>query len=78
MKIDVITLDGAAGEALELRDDIFGIDEIRADILQHRRWITRGAGDGDRRIVDIGGEDRKFRPTFQRRARCSSSRMAIE
>jgi len=38
MKIDVITLDGAAGEAVELRDDIFGIDEIRADILQ--RCVT--------------------------------------
>jgi len=38
MKIDVIALDGAAGEALELRDDIFGIDEIRADILQ--RCVT--------------------------------------
>jgi large subunit ribosomal protein L4 len=35
MKIDVISLDGAAGEALDLRDDIFGIDEIRTDIL-HR------------------------------------------
>ncbi len=38
MKFDVITLDGAAGEALELRDDIFGIDEIRGDILQ--RCVT--------------------------------------
>src|SRR5579872_647465 len=38
MKIDVISLDGAAGEALELRDDIFGIDEIRGDILQ--RCVT--------------------------------------
>ena len=38
MKIDVITLDGAAGEALELRDDIFGIEEIRGDILQ--RCVT--------------------------------------
>ncbi|HWF01367.1 MAG TPA: 50S ribosomal protein L4 [Caulobacteraceae bacterium] len=35
MKIDVITLDGGAAEGLELRDDIFGIEEIRADIL-HR------------------------------------------
>jgi large subunit ribosomal protein L4 len=35
MKIDVITLDGAAGEALDLRDDIFGIEDIRSDIL-HR------------------------------------------
>jgi large subunit ribosomal protein L4 len=38
MKIDVITLDGVAGEALELREDIFGIDEIRGDILQ--RCVT--------------------------------------
>jgi len=38
MKIDVVSLDGAAGEALELRDDIFGIDEIRGDILQ--RCVT--------------------------------------
>ncbi len=38
MKIDVITLDGAAGGALELRDDIFGIEEIRGDILQ--RCVT--------------------------------------
>jgi large subunit ribosomal protein L4 len=38
MKIDVISLDGVAGEALELRDDIFGIDEIRGDILQ--RCVT--------------------------------------
>src|SRR5579863_7810611 len=38
MKIDVITLDGVAGEVLDLRDDIFGIEEIRADILQ--RCVT--------------------------------------
>src|SRR5487761_2649918 len=38
MKIDVITLDGAAAEAVDLRDDIFGIAEIRADILQ--RCVT--------------------------------------
>jgi large subunit ribosomal protein L4 len=38
MKIDVISLDGAAGEALELRDDIFGIEDIRGDILQ--RCVT--------------------------------------
>ena len=38
MKIDVINLDGAAGEALELPDDIFGIDDIRGDILQ--RCVT--------------------------------------
>ena len=38
MKIDVITLDGAQGGSIELPDDIFGIDEIRADILQ--RCVT--------------------------------------
>jgi large subunit ribosomal protein L4 len=38
MKIDVINLEGASGEALELRDDIFGIEEIRGDILQ--RCVT--------------------------------------
>jgi large subunit ribosomal protein L4 len=38
MKIDVVSLDGAAGEPLDLRDDIFGIEEIRGDILQ--RCVT--------------------------------------
>ena len=38
MKIDVTTLEGTAAEALELRDDIFGIAEIRTDILQ--RCVT--------------------------------------
>src|SRR5579871_4625989 len=38
MKIDVITLAGDKGGELELRDDIFGIDEIRGDILQ--RCVT--------------------------------------
>jgi len=38
MKIDVKTLDGAASEAVDLRDDIFGLDDIRADILQ--RCVT--------------------------------------
>ena len=38
MKINVIKLDGGKGGALELRDDIFGIDDIRADILQ--RCVT--------------------------------------
>src|SRR5438309_3632420 len=33
MKVNVINLDGAAGEPVELRDDIFGIEEIRGDIL---------------------------------------------
>jgi large subunit ribosomal protein L4 len=38
MKIDVITLEGAKASALELPDDIFGITEIRGDILQ--RCVT--------------------------------------
>jgi large subunit ribosomal protein L4 len=38
MKIDVITLDGASGGSLELSDDIFGLEEIRGDILQ--RCVT--------------------------------------
>ena len=38
MKIDVIKLDGAKGGSVDLPDDIFGIEEIRADILQ--RCVT--------------------------------------
>src|SRR5258706_6024559 len=38
MKIDVIKLDGAKGGSLDLPDDIFGIEEIRTDILQ--RCVT--------------------------------------
>jgi large subunit ribosomal protein L4 len=38
MKIDVITLKGDKGGALELPDDIFGIAEIRGDLLQ--RCVT--------------------------------------
>ena len=34
MKIDVIKLDGGKGGSIELSDDVFGIEEIRADILQ--------------------------------------------
>lgn len=34
MKLDVITLDGAEGGQIDLPDDIFGITEIRQDILQ--------------------------------------------
>ena len=33
MKLDVIKLDGGKGGSIELADDIFGIEEIRADIL---------------------------------------------
>lgn len=38
MKIDVITLSGAKGGSVDLPDAIFGIDEIRGDILQ--RCVT--------------------------------------
>src|SRR5512143_1451311 len=38
MKLDVIKLDGGKGGSIELPDDIFGIDEIRNDILQ--RCVT--------------------------------------
>src|SRR5665213_1886092 len=38
MKINVIKLSGATGGALDLPDEIFGITEIRADILQ--RCVT--------------------------------------
>ena len=34
MKLDVINLDGGKGGQIDLADDIFGIEEIRADILQ--------------------------------------------
>jgi large subunit ribosomal protein L4 len=34
MKLDVIKLDGGAGGSIELADEIFGIEEIRGDILQ--------------------------------------------
>jgi large subunit ribosomal protein L4 len=34
MKLDVIKLDGGKGGSIELADDIFGIEDIRADILQ--------------------------------------------
>ncbi|MGA0606821.1 50S ribosomal protein L4 [Phenylobacterium sp. VNQ135] len=34
MKLDVIKLDGGKGGSIELADDIFGIEEIRGDILQ--------------------------------------------
>ena len=34
MKLDVIKLDGGKGGQIDLPDDIFGIEDIRADILQ--------------------------------------------
>ena len=34
MKLDVSKLDGGKGGSIELADDIFGIEEIRGDILQ--------------------------------------------
>jgi large subunit ribosomal protein L4 len=38
MKLDVIKLDGGKGGSIDLSDAIFGIDEIRGDILQ--RMVT--------------------------------------
>jgi large subunit ribosomal protein L4 len=38
MKLDVIKLDGGKGGSIELSDDIFGIEDIRGDILQ--RMVT--------------------------------------
>ena len=38
MKLDVINLDGGKGGSIELSDEIFGIAEIRTDILQ--RCVT--------------------------------------
>jgi large subunit ribosomal protein L4 len=38
MKLDVITLDGGRGGSIELSDAIFGIEDIRGDILQ--RMVT--------------------------------------
>src|ERR1700729_1970610 len=38
MKLDVLKLDGGKGGSIELSDEIFGISEIRADILQ--RCVT--------------------------------------
>ena len=38
MKLDVIKLDGGKGGSIELSDAIFGIEDIRADILQ--RCVT--------------------------------------
>jgi large subunit ribosomal protein L4 len=34
MKLDVINLDGGNGGSIELADEIFGIEDIRGDILQ--------------------------------------------
>ena len=42
MKLDVITLDGGKAGSIELPDDIFGIDEIRGDILQRVRDLAAG------------------------------------
>src|ERR1700712_1671538 len=38
MKLSVINLDGGSSGSIELSDDIFGIEDIRADILQ--RMVT--------------------------------------
>jgi large subunit ribosomal protein L4 len=38
LKLDVLKLDGGKGGSIELSDEIFGIEEIRGDILQ--RMVT--------------------------------------
>ena len=43
MKIDVISLSGKKGGSVELPDAIFGIDEIRGDILQRLMLGVEGA-----------------------------------
>lgn len=50
MKLDVITLDGAAAGSVELGDDVFGL-EPRADIL-HRvvRWQRNKAQQGTHKV----------------------------
>ena len=42
MKLDVIKLDGGKGGSIELPDDIFGIEEIRAGHPAARRHLAAG------------------------------------
>ena len=79
MKLDVIKLDGGKGGSIELPDDIFGIEEIRADILQ--RCVTwqlakRRAGTHKTKgISDISGTTKKpYRQKGTGRARQGSLR----
>ena len=46
MKLDVIKLDGGKGGSIDLPDDIFGIEDIRGDILQ-RVLGSQAAGGHD-------------------------------
>src|SRR3954471_12558842 len=51
MKLDVIKLDGGKGGSIELPDDIFGIEEIRADILQRMvNWQLAKRRSGNHKI----------------------------
>ena len=51
MKLDVIKLDGGKGGSIELPDEIFGIDEIRADILQRVvTWQLANRRSGNHKI----------------------------
>ena len=51
MKVDVIKLDGGKGGSVELPDEIFGITEIRADILQRVvTWQLANRRSGNHKI----------------------------
>jgi len=51
MKLDVITLDGGKGGSIELPDAIFGIEEIRGDILQRMvNWQLAKRRSGNHKI----------------------------
>ena len=51
MKLDVIKLDGAKAGSVDLDDAIFGIDEIRGDILQRVvRWQLAKRRSGNHKI----------------------------
>ncbi len=51
MKIDMTKLDGAKGGSIELPDDIFGIEDIRADILQRVvTWQLANRRSGNHKI----------------------------
>ena len=51
MKLDVISLDGGKGGSIELSDAIFGIDEIRGDILQRMvNWQLAKRRSGNHKV----------------------------
>ena len=55
MKLSVTKLDGKAAGDIELMDDVFGIEEIRADILQRCVvWqLSRRQQGTHKRVLDI-------------------------